>query len=363
MKNLTHTQAFMNLKLSLEKYESRNSNIEFLRILSMFLILALHANYLSIGWPTTEEAVIKPISTFVRVSFEEICIICVNLFVLISGWFSIKIKFKSFIGFLFQCFFIIILMYAVGLALSKASLAPDSILQCFMLQGNAWFVMAYLGLYILSPFLNHYCEIASKRQLKNILIIFFIFQTIYGDFSNNVTFIDRGFSTFSFIGLYLLARFIRLHGRNLIKRPLLLYIVSMIGLILWYWIPLRLGFSQISEMALRYTCPLNITASLGLIVYFANMKMRHNVLINFVAASVFSVYLCHICNNWTWNLYKATCQDAYYDMPTTKYFIFIILFIIGVFLFGIIIDQIRKFVWNLIENTYCFNQFNKKIAL
>ena len=40
-----------------------------------------------------------------RMLFESLAIVCVNVFVLISGWFGIRPKWKSVTNFLFQVFF------------------------------------------------------------------------------------------------------------------------------------------------------------------------------------------------------------------------------------------------------------------
>ena len=332
----------------LSKYNKRNSNIELLRIISMFMILALHANFNALGSPTSNEAVTNPALTFARVCFEQLCIICVNLFVLISGWFSIKTKVKSAASFLFQSYFIITFMYLMGLILGKASFNPDSIMQCFMLQGNAWFVMAYFGLYLLAPFLNGYCEKASKNNLKLILIAFFTFQTIYGCFTTNVIYINKGFSTFSFIGLYLLARYLRLYPSKLKRRPINLYIIFTLGLIIWYWVPLYFGYKNIANMALAYTCPFNILSAVGLVVYFAQMKPRVIPWINYISSSVFAVYLCHICNNWTWNTFKSIFEKAFNEIGL-YYIPYCMLIFLLIFIFSICIDFIRKIAWNQIS--------------
>lgn len=326
----------------------RNSNIEFLRIMSMLMVLMLHVNFFSLGSPTTEEMYTQPLQTFGRVTFEMFCIIAVNLFVFISGWFSIKIKKKGFAKFLFQCVFILTAMYVIGLVTGWAELTPGGILDCFFLIGNAWFVTSYIGLYILSPFLNSYCEKASEKQLRYILILFFTFQTIYGNIIPYVSYIAGGYSTFSFIGLYLLARYMRLYGQKLHKYGLTLYIVSIVGLIAWYYAGLMTGMKRISDMAMAYTCPLNITATAGLVIWIAGMKPRTNKFVNFIAASVFSVYLCHICNGWTMETYRDIAEIAYNYNNGFNYFIRISVFIIFVFIFAILLDQPRKWVWYLI---------------
>ena len=71
---------------------TRLSNFELLRILAMFLVLIVHCNYRFLGVPTTDEAREFILPTFARVSFQNISIVCVNLFVMISGWFGAKLQ-------------------------------------------------------------------------------------------------------------------------------------------------------------------------------------------------------------------------------------------------------------------------------
>ena len=59
--------------------------MEALLLLAMFLVLAVHANNLSLGQPTVEAAVEAPVGTFTRMFLQQACIVCVDVFVLISG--------------------------------------------------------------------------------------------------------------------------------------------------------------------------------------------------------------------------------------------------------------------------------------
>ena len=80
--------------------KTRNSNIELLRIIAMVMILGLHVNFLAIGQPSTQEIVSSPIQSFIRLFAEYACIVGVNVFVLISGWFGIHYKPKGIVQFL-----------------------------------------------------------------------------------------------------------------------------------------------------------------------------------------------------------------------------------------------------------------------
>lgn len=154
----------------------RNSNIEALRIVAMFMVLALHVNFMSIGEPTTAEAIIEPFPTFLRVFFQQFANIAVDLFVLISGWYGIKCSVRGVAKFLFQSVFIITFMYVLGLLMGYAALEPKQILECLLLENNAWFVKCYLALFILSPVLNIYCQNTTERQQRNLLMVFMCFR-------------------------------------------------------------------------------------------------------------------------------------------------------------------------------------------
>ncbi len=186
--------------------EPRKTNIELLRILTMFLVLVVHADFWSLGAPTFQEVRENFLPSMTRITIEAIAIVCVNVFVFISGWFTIKPTLKGFCNFIFQCGYFLIGIYVIMLATGQATFNLSGIARCFCITPFYWFIKAYIGLYILSPILNLFVEKSSKRQFGLTLASFYIFQTIYG-FSGAADFIVHGYSTFSFIGLYLLAQY------------------------------------------------------------------------------------------------------------------------------------------------------------
>ena len=70
--------------------QMRDSNIELLRIVSMILVMVVHADYVSFGPPTQTDISNSFLYSFSRSGIEAISAICVNVFVLISGWFGIR---------------------------------------------------------------------------------------------------------------------------------------------------------------------------------------------------------------------------------------------------------------------------------
>lgn len=192
-----------------KSHSLRESNIELLRIVAMFLVLTVHADFLSLGTPTQSELQIAPVASYTRFFIESLSIVCVNVFVLISGWFGIKASTKSFLRFIFQCFFFLIGIYAASILFGHNAFSLRGIFKCTFYVN--WFITAYICLYILAPALNAFVRIADKSQLQLFLLVFFTFQTLYGWIGGQL--FSNGYSTLSFIGLYILGRYLNLYSR------------------------------------------------------------------------------------------------------------------------------------------------------
>ena len=121
----------------------RQSNIELCRIVSMLLIVFLHSTWQSIGFPQTGES-LHPI---VLVLYS-LSIVGVDVFLFISGWFSIKIKKQS----LFNLFWIL-LFYAIVRVALKMYDGRFSVLDILFISKSNWFIVSYIGL-ILTSFVN-----------------------------------------------------------------------------------------------------------------------------------------------------------------------------------------------------------------
>lgn len=93
------------------KETNRVSNIELLRIVAMFMVLLFHANMWSLECCYNEVGLLNDfnanIQSLFNINLESgITCICVNLFVIISGFFGIKLNLKKIKAFVFQCVFI-----------------------------------------------------------------------------------------------------------------------------------------------------------------------------------------------------------------------------------------------------------------
>ena len=138
--------------------------MELLRILAMFLVLVVHANFKSIGIPTEWDFVNNFTLSFCRVYVESVAIVCVNVFVLISGWFCINPNFKRFCELLFQILFIsaTVNIILVVFGISETYNVKDWIKSLY--SDSYWFIPSYLILYTFTPVLNAFAKNSSKKD-------------------------------------------------------------------------------------------------------------------------------------------------------------------------------------------------------
>lgn len=335
--------------------KDRDSNFELLRIIAMILVLGVHANFLSIGRPTFEEFVTSPSSTGFRIFTQSLCIICVNVFVLLSGWYSIKPKVEKLYDFLFQIFFFSILIFTLSAIVNpEQTLNLNGFLSLFLLDKELWFVKAYLLLYICSPILNHFIESSSSKQIGVFLIAFFVFQFIFGWFVVSVVWFDGGYSTLSFLGLYILAGYIRKSEHIFFKfkcrTDLLLYflLTLLITFIAVFFI--SKNYKGIMHKMFWYNSPLVILASIYFFLFFSKIKL-HNKIINYIAISSFAIYLLH-ANPLIINKYYIQIIKHWYTTESTYTFLGKTLFyIIFIFVISILLDKIRISIYCLLKKS------------
>lgn len=186
---------------------TRQSNMELARIVAMFLVLVFHADFLSLGWPTFEDSINTPLGTLVRLFVESASLVCVNLFVFISGWFGIHPSMKKAVHLLCVALFYSLTIFCISLVVDgRDACSLDNIKNAVLLSQGYWFIKCYLFLFIISPALNLLVEYLPKKQVLILIIGLFVFQTVFG-WSDATFDYHHGYSSLLFILLYLIARF------------------------------------------------------------------------------------------------------------------------------------------------------------
>lgn len=300
-----------------DNVKQRLSNIEFLRLLAMLYVLIVHADFSTFGAPTMEELAARPVCVFVQYWFECFAICCVDVFVLISGWFGIRFSLNKLWAFLFQVVF-----YSLGLFLLAVAITPEKSLtleglkSIFLFNGSDyWFIKAYLILMVLAPMLNAFCDYASRRELRTILIAYFIILMIYGWLEPaSVHFTMNGCTALSFVGLYLLGRYLKMYRPKLTAYNKHIYAVVYVAASLVMFFMCLLFLSQgvrvtLDSRLLNYGSPLVILSAVALLLFFSKWTFANKV-VNQAAKSCLAVYLLH-CNYFVFPIYKDLTLKAH----------------------------------------------------
>lgn len=351
----------------------RQGNFELLRIAAMFMILIAHADFVSLGRPLPEEYFSDFGSSLCRAFFGLLTSMSVAIFVLISGWFRIRFSIKGLANYMFQCTFLILIIYVVARfsGWTGASIRTIVIDSLFYQSSNYWFLSAYLILYFLSPILNNFLDTASRRKLFIILAALSIFVVLSGFqkrfFCFNYFFGDS-FSPLLFVYLYLLSAYIRKYGKSysafhafiLFSGCLLLNLICFV-VCSAYKINIDFGFTNFSN-------PLLIGQAIGFLLLFNKWKVTAKGFITGVSSSVLAVYIIH----WhpvLYGLYKTTCKEIYSHTSSVKCLLLMFTFLICVFCGCILIDKVRKFAWKITGKkivaylSHYINRLSEKIII
>ena len=324
----------------------RKSNFELLRIFAMMLVLLVHANYLSLGSVTQSEITTSPFGGFVRIFCEQLCIVSVNLFVLISGWFGIRPTLKKFATLLFQILFIG-LSSILACKVAGIEVPTTQIKSLLYLGSHYWFIPAYLILFFFAPVLNAFCERAEKREFAIVLVTFFCLQTVFG-WLTDIGHYATGYSAISFMGLYLLAQYIRRHDERLraLKwwQSFLFYLLFTIIPTIIAYVGLYLKNRDFGADA--YSSLFVIAASASLLLMFSRFEFESR-LVNWLSSSAFAIYLVHQAPGID-KLYTNLFESAYQSMHGGVFISFAIITVAIIGIVCILFDKLRIAIWELL---------------
>jgi surface polysaccharide O-acyltransferase-like enzyme len=315
----------------------RQSNIELLRVIIMYLILLLHANIFTFGWPEGET-----LTSMFRYLMEGITIVAVNIFVLITGYFGTSFKLSKIANLVFQLIFTV---FSVTLLLLVFNLhhfdSWKDVIHGFYFW-DYWFINAYIVLLILSPLPNLAIKNLSKSSIRALLVaLFFVFSIIEGDFfiSPPGVGVNSGFSVIWFLYMYLVGRYIATYPPRIrIKKLIAIYIISLFGAVFLMWKCHDYG----------YNSPFIAIGSVAIFLLFLKFDFSSQS-INFIASSSLMVFLLHF-HPILIEYYKGCILDMNDKYGNSLLFVFMLVcFCLVVYVVAILYDQLRKFVWSYVE--------------
>lgn len=304
----------------MDKAKDRESNIELLRIISMFFIILHHLvyhNYIFlIDNPNKTSAIIL-------YSGAKIGVTC---FILILGYFSINSKFniKKIIYLI-----VTVLFYELLFSIIFYKQINFSFREFYNNLQQYWFINGYIITYLLSPILKIYIKKAPNILQGIILVIAIIFSVRHA--------MDENMYILWFLVLFVLGIYIKKYLIEKLKNDYInLFIIISLYIIL---VTKNLGIYLIE--------PIVLLCSIFVLLFFANLKIKQNQTINNIAKYTLGIYLIHD------NVYvrKFVIQQKLFikEMYNSNYFTFYMIIVaILIYAISIIIDYAKTKIFNKI---------------
>ena len=275
--------------------------------------------------------------------FREATSICaVDCFLIISGYFGIKWKIKSFWNLMFQLFFYSFGVYIVAVGLGVIDFTVSGLSQCAKATYASWgFISGYVALYFVAPLINAFVEKSTNRELLCYIVAFLAAAILICRSSDNV---------FLYLQLYMVGRLIR--KADIVSRIkvspvrgywLMTVIIFCASYALYMAGILTTAEAQVkSPLALNYLNPFIILQAAFLFIVFGRMNFQSKI-VNWLSASSLAIFLIHMHPAIKEIGYYAYSKSLY-SQPLATYIGMTIALVVVVFFGSILIDKIRIFI-------------------
>lgn len=270
--------------------KKRLANVELLRTLAMVMVIIMHFVRES-GYLLTAQTESLSVQYVVAMLLESFCIVAVNTFVFISGYYGTEGSYKPskvlrfWFRVLFYALLIPIVLTGFGIPTVWDSEGIYGLVQ-YMLPISSehyWFASAYFYLLLLMPFLNKVVNALSRQQLAvataGLLMVFCVVKSIV---PVKLAFDRFGYDVIWFVCVYLVAAYLKLYGGKiqewLKKHGLMLYVASGLltfGLTMGIWklLPAFGGLAYYFEVLFHYNFVLCLIGAIGLFYMFSCLDM------------------------------------------------------------------------------------------
>lgn len=325
--------------------KSRDSNMELLRLVAMLLVMVIHASYRALPSPTPDSIAAAPVSSLLQIITESFSVMAVNVFVMLSGWYGIRLRWNRLAELFFQVLFFGIL--CLGVLYAFTGVLPENAAKSILMLGEKdyWFIKTYIALYLCSPVLNAFVEKATSKQMALLLASLFTFQWAFGWVFEATSWLKAGYSLPSFMCLYLLARYISLHRPRFSQhspwRDLAVYI-AVCSIVAAAFFFLKRYFN-LGGLLFFYNSPTTIVSATALLLFFSKLKL-HSRVINWLAVSALAVYLTH-SSSFVGRFYDQQILAWHENVSRPQFILDAFILIVCVFFGSILIDKLRLMLW------------------
>ncbi len=331
----------------------RMANFELLRIISMFLVIAIHLGLHSGIFETADRST----SNYVFAVFlKNIATISVNCYILLSGYFMCQSRFKFekvaivYLQLAFYSLFFLALSFVLPTTtgIPRIEVLLHSIFPFTTMQ--YWFVSSYLVLLFLSPFLNTLIANIKKEQFFALLVILFFLYCVLSSIGWGL-FADKAKLSL-FIMMYLSGAYVRKYvtlDTPKWKRMLFWYLLFTAGVL----VLLAANFVFKKKFGTRpFACEsfyfvLNYGSSIAFFLFMGCIKITSPFFCRAIALFsplTFGVYLFHENPYFLGYLWKNIVGIQHW-FQSPLFPVVSIAAMVGIYLAGSLFDWIRQWIF------------------
>lgn len=337
--------------------KGRIANLELLRCIAMMMVVVLHflgkGNLLpSLNSPNMGS------EGYAAWLLESFCIVAVNVYMLISGYFLCTSSFKlsRLIGLWFQILFYSVCFGLIGAFSGILTETPFDTHYILTLvfpvsMGHYWFLTAYVYLYLLLPFIGKAVKLMSRQQLQwSLALLFFAFCLLKSILPLRLEMDSMGYDCLWYLCVFLAAAYMRRFGVPFLEkkgRGLLVYVLCCLmifaGTLGLRAVYLKTGsFGLMLKMFLEYNHVLPFLAAVGLFTALSRLKIqgRAAAFVTKISPYTLGVYLLHenIGFRYSWQKWFGSTEAD--SIP--RLLLSTLAAVLCVFCCGILIDMLRS---------------------
>lgn len=338
--------------------KNRNYGIDFLRIVSMYMVVILHI--LGHGGILRNLEVLS-LNYYVAWLLEISCYCAVNCYALITGYVMVDSRFKYkkifnlWLDVLFLRLFITFIMNFVYPDLVGKM---DFFKSCFNIIYNSyWYFSAYFILYFFIPYINKLISILDKGLYKRLIITIVCLMSFINLVSDSFA-LSAGYSFIWLMALYFIGAYIKKYnfGVDIKKIYLLFGIIFLIlltfGVKIFFVKYPHLTFKLFGgSILINYTSFTILGVAVGLLLLFSRMKINNKYFRRFIkrlAPATFGVYIIHEHSV----VKKLFMTNAFSFISSYDWYGIILVVLFYAFLIYMLcsyIEMIRKFIFKKLK--------------
>ena len=346
--------------------KKRNANMEFLRMLSMFMVVMLHG--LGKGELLVNLTTSPSVNATIAWVLESLSLGAVNIFILISGYFLIDSKFKvgRLIELVCELLFYSVLSFVAAMAFGIETFQEWDTYHLLHVifpvhMKLFWFMTCYICIYMLVPIISAGVKNIEKKQFGTAIICLLIFECVFKTVLPVRLEEDGfGYNSFWFLIVFLIGAYFKLYGFKHLttaKKGVCLYLVGALLIFLENtaidFVITRFGYlEEIDGVSTEYNHIFVLLSAIGIFAAFVHKKEMKEGLAKIVVSlspMALGVYLIHenLAFRYAWPTWFGLNRAM--GLNPALFIALIFGAVLSVYVVGTIVDFLRIKLFSLVK--------------